>query len=137
MYQSLFVTGRDYLSQPQLCKTYKVSEDMKSYTFYIEKATFSNNTPLTIQDVLASLEEAKKSDYYGGRFQHIVEMSVTEDGGLLIPPLKTSPFCWISPLSRQFSWKRTDLLVPVLMFLTATQWVPACDADRTGGAMRR
>ena len=84
LYQSLFVTGRDYLSQPQLCKTYKVSEDMKSYTFYIEKATFSNNTPLTIQDVLASLEEAKKSDYYGGRFQHIVEMSVTEDGGLLI-----------------------------------------------------
>ena len=84
LYQSLFATGRDYLPQPQLCKTYKVSEDMKSYTFYIEKATFSDGTKLTIQDVLASLEEAQKSDYYGGRFQHIAAMSVTEDGGLLI-----------------------------------------------------
>lgn len=79
IYQSLFVTNRDYQVEPQLCKTYSVSEDMLQYTFTIENATFSDGTPLVLADVLASLNAAKESDYYGGRFTHISTMEISGD----------------------------------------------------------
>ena len=41
LYQSLFSIDRDYHVQPQLCKTYHLSQDMKTYTFTLENATFS------------------------------------------------------------------------------------------------
>ena len=79
LYQSLFVTNRDYQVEPQLCKTYSVSEDMRQYTFTIENATFSDGSPLVLADVLATLEAAKESDYYGGRFTHISTMEISGD----------------------------------------------------------
>lgn len=79
LYQSLFVTERDYQVEPQLCKTYSVSEDMLQYTFTIENATFSDGTPLVLTDVLASLNAAKESDYYKGRFTHISTMEISGD----------------------------------------------------------
>ena len=79
IYQSLFVTDRDYQVEPQLCKTYSVSEDMRQYTFTIEKATFSDGTPLVLADVLASLRAAEESDYYKGRFTHISTMEISGD----------------------------------------------------------
>ena len=84
LYQSLFAVDRDYAIQPQLCKSYKVSEDAKSYTFYLEKATFSDGHLLTADDVVASLMAAKDSDYYGGRFLHVTEIVKETDGGVTL-----------------------------------------------------
>ncbi len=84
IYQSLFVVDRNYEVQPQLCKKYSVSQDLKTYVFYLENATFTDGAPLTAQDVLASLETARESEYYSGRFQHIQEMSLTQDGAIQI-----------------------------------------------------
>ncbi len=84
MYQSLFTTSRDYVVEPQLCKTYTVSKDLKNYTFYLEAATFSDGTALTNQDVVASLQAARKSDFYKGRFLHISQIAATADGGVAI-----------------------------------------------------
>lgn len=84
LYQGLFSIDRSYNVEPQLCKTYKVSEDMLTYTFYLEKATFSDGTALTAQDVVASLEAARASAYYGGRFQHVRSIELSEDGGVTI-----------------------------------------------------
>ena len=84
MYQSLFAVDRDYQVSPVLCKTYRMSEDMKSYTFYLEDAVYSNGHRLTVEDALATLEAAKDSKIYSGRFLHITQMSITEDGGLEI-----------------------------------------------------
>lgn len=74
LYQGLFSIDRNYTVQPQLCKTYTVSEDMKTYTFTLEKATFSNGKTVTAADVAASLNAAKAGDYYKGRFFHIAEI---------------------------------------------------------------
>lgn len=82
IYQGLFSIDRDYTPVPILCKEYRVSPDNREYTYYIEKATFSDGTPLTIQDVLATYEAAKAGGYYQGRFTHIREMAITEDGGI-------------------------------------------------------
>ena len=61
LYQSLFAVDRSYHIEPQLCKKYRVSEDMKTYTFYLENATFTDGSMLTAQDVAASLQAAKES----------------------------------------------------------------------------
>ena len=84
LYQSLFTVDRNYNIEPQLCSQYKVSEDMRSYTFYLENATFSDGSALTVQDAVATLQAAKDSDYYGGRLKHVTEIAATEDSGISI-----------------------------------------------------
>lgn len=84
LYQGLFAVDRSYEIQPQLCKTYKVSQDMKTYTFYIDKATFSDGTALSAADVVASLLAAQESTYYSGRFTHIKGITPGADGGVVI-----------------------------------------------------
>ena len=78
IYQGLFATDSGYNTHPILCSHYQVSPDNKTYTIYIETgATFSDGTRLTAQDVLATYEAAKESNYYGGRFTHILAMSLS------------------------------------------------------------
>lgn len=84
IYQSLFVVDRDYQVEPMLCKRYSRSEDMKTYTFYIEDATFSDGSRLTAQDVVATLLAAKESTIYSGRFNHITEIALSADGGITV-----------------------------------------------------
>ena len=72
IYQGLFSVDRNYQAVPMLCSRYVVSQDMMTYTVYLtEDATFSDGTRLTIDDVVASYQAARNSDYYGGRFTHI------------------------------------------------------------------
>lgn len=82
IYQGLFATNREYQAVPILCKRYTVSTDMRTYTFYIENATFSNGAMLTIDDVLASYQAAMESTVYKGRFLHVNEVSLSADGGI-------------------------------------------------------
>jgi len=84
IYQSLFIVDRNYKVEPMLCKQYRISEDMKTYTFYPEAATFSDGSTLTAQDVLASLLAAKESPMYKGRFLHISEIVLSDDGGVTV-----------------------------------------------------
>lgn len=84
LYQGLFSVDRGYRVEPVLCKNYRVSEDMKTYTFYPESATFSDGTVLTAQDVADSLLAARDSAVYSGRFTHVTEIVATADGGVTV-----------------------------------------------------
>ena len=84
IYQGLFCVDRSYNVEPLLCRTYNVSDDLCTYTFYLERATFSDGSFLTGEDVVASLNAARESDYYGGRFTYVNEIYVAEDGGVVI-----------------------------------------------------
>ena len=85
VYQPLFVVDRDYNVAPMLCSSYRVSKDMQTYTLYVDpKATYSDGTPVTASDVVACLERARESTYYGGRFFRIQEIFVAADGGVEI-----------------------------------------------------
>lgn len=84
LYQSLFIVDREYNVEPMLCKQFKVSEDMKTYTFYIENATFSDGTALTDADVAASLLAAKGSPVYSGRFTHVADVIALPEGGVQV-----------------------------------------------------
>ena len=82
IYQSLFVVDSNYNTSPMLCSRYTMSDDMRSYTFYVEPASFSDGSILTINDVFASMQAAKLSKYYKGRFNHVDRIELTEDGGI-------------------------------------------------------
>lgn len=84
VYQGLFAVDRNYQATPILCKNYILSVDMRTYTFYLENATFSDGAKVTAEDVLASLEAAKNSKVYNGRFTHITKMEAGEDGSVVI-----------------------------------------------------
>lgn len=84
MYQGLFSVDRNYNPEPMLCKEYSISQDMKTYVFYLENATFSDGTPLTNADVVATFAAAKESGYYAGRFSHIKTVSATGENSVTI-----------------------------------------------------
>lgn len=85
MYQGLFTVDREYNVEPVLCSRYSMSENMRTYTFYIdEKATFSDGTPVTAEDVVETLKSAKNSGVYRSRFTRVTSFSVSEDGGVKV-----------------------------------------------------
>ena len=90
IYQGLFAVDEGYTAQPILCSRYTVSRDMKTYTFYLEEATFSDGEPVTAADVVASLKEASTSAWYGGRFANVEQFSATEEGAVQV--LLTTPY---------------------------------------------
>lgn len=101
LYQGLFAVDRDYNVEPMLCKSYRISEDMKTYTFYLEEAFFSDGKALTAQDVVDTLNAAKESTVYSGRFLHITEVKLSEDGGvtvLLDTPYENLPILMDIPI---------------------------------------
>ena len=83
LYQSLFVVDANYHVTPMLCSRYTVTENMKNYVFYIENATFSDGTPLTEEDVLASIQAARTSQRYKGRFRGVDSVQIGENGGII------------------------------------------------------
>jgi len=75
IYQGLFVVNSNYEARPVLCDTYNISADMKTYTFHIATAYFSDGSRVTAPDVQASLQAAQTSPYYSGRLQHVSAVS--------------------------------------------------------------
>ena len=83
IYQGLFTVDTNYNVSPMLCTRYTVSEDMRTYVFYVNGATFSDGTPVTVEDVYESLQAARTSKIYKGRFLHVSSLKLTEDGGVI------------------------------------------------------
>ena len=85
LYQSLFTLNRDYEAIPQLCESYTVSEDLRLYDITLNpRATFSDGTSVTAEDVQASFWVAQESAYYSGRFMHVSNMGVSDRGTVLV-----------------------------------------------------
>lgn len=82
MYQGLFSVSSDYKAVPILCSSFRVSSNNKTYVYYLEDATFSDGTPVTADDVIATYEAARKSTYYGGRFTYVDSVTINDDGGI-------------------------------------------------------
>lgn len=83
IYQGLFSTSRNYQAVPILCDRYSTDSSNQKFTFYLaEGATFSDGSRVTIDDVMASYQAAQESKYYKGRFLHVREITLSEDGGI-------------------------------------------------------
>ena len=85
IYQSLFAVNRDNEIVPILCKSYTVKSDLMTYTFTIDpRATFSDGSPVTAADVVASLKAAEDSSYYGGRLRYVNKIYTNDDDAVVI-----------------------------------------------------
>ncbi len=83
VYQGLFSVDSKYEATPMLCQHFRVSPDNRTWTFYITtNATFSDGSQLTVHDVLATYAAARESKYYSGRFTHIKNIALSDDGGI-------------------------------------------------------
>ena len=85
LYQGLFATDSAYNTVPVLCGSYTATRDLRTHTFTVDtNATFSDGTAVTADDVVASLNAAKNSNYYSGRMFHISGISLSENGEIVI-----------------------------------------------------
>ena len=83
IYQGLFFVDSNNQAVPILCKNYKFSTDARTFTFFLmDDAKFSDGTPVTVEDVLATYSAALKSTYYSGRFVHVKEILISDEGGV-------------------------------------------------------
>ena len=87
IYQGLFAVDSNYTPYPILCDTYNVSADMRTWTFTLANATFSDGTSVTAEDVVASFTAAKGSAWYGNRLQHVKK--ITALGNSVVLQLNT------------------------------------------------
>lgn len=102
MYQGLFAVDINNNPTPILCKEYQVTPSNMTWTFYVEDtACFSDGSPLTAADVIASYAAARESDYYKGRFTYIDSVSLSSDGGVtfaLTTPYQNLPLLLDIPI---------------------------------------
>lgn len=103
LYQGLFAITSQYRAEPVLCQSYRTSEDLKTYTFTLVSATFSDGSALTAQDAAASLQAAMGSPVYGNRLRHVTSVTAGEDGSLVVvldTPYENLPLLLDIPIVR-------------------------------------
>ena len=84
MYQPLFAVDSKKNPTPILCGQYQVSANQRNWFIYLDpSATFSDGSRVTVDDVVASYNQAMQNDYYKNRFlMHLISVEPTEDGGI-------------------------------------------------------
>ena len=82
IYQGLFTVDSNMEAVPILCSAFQVAPSNMIYTCYLEpNAVFSDGTPVTPEDVVASYQYAMANDYYGARFKYYLsEVKLSSDG---------------------------------------------------------
>ena len=82
MYQPLFTVNSKHEAEPILCSAFQVAPSNMIYTCYIESdAKFSDGSPVTADDVVASYKYALDHDYYRARFKYyLAEVKLSGDG---------------------------------------------------------
>lgn len=78
VYEPLFAVSSTYEAVPVLAEGYDVSGDGMTTTVYLRQGvTFHDGNPLTAQDVIYSIAQARGSDYYGSRFYALTGVTAT------------------------------------------------------------
>lgn len=85
LYESLFVVNDKFEAEPVLCESFTVSADLTSYTFkLLPDVKFSDGSPMTNEDVVASISAARSSKYYRGRLARVSYCVAQQDGTVLV-----------------------------------------------------
>lgn len=89
IWEGLFELDRTFDPQPRLCQSYAVSEDGLTWTFRLRTGvTFSDGSPLTAADVVASLQLAQSpQSRFAGRLDDVT--SISEQEGAVVLTLRT------------------------------------------------
>lgn len=83
VYQGLFTVDNRFRAQEALAKSWTVSEDGRTWTFVLERATFSDGSPVTAQEAADSLELARTQGRYVERLACVKRAEAVE-GSLVV-----------------------------------------------------
>lgn len=79
MYESLFVVTQNFTASPVLCESFESTGGGTLYRFkLLPNACFHDGTPLSSEDVKASLRAARKSSLYAERLDHIAAIETPD-----------------------------------------------------------
>ncbi|RZI98512.1 MAG: hypothetical protein EOP39_26940 [Rubrivivax sp.] len=79
VYDTLFSMDAKSMPQPQMVDTFTVSPDKLTYSFTLRKIKFHDGTPVTSEDVIASLKRWSSRDQMGVRlFAALQEMKAVD-----------------------------------------------------------
>lgn len=79
LYEPLFAVTDTFAAAPILAEGYDVSGDGMTTTVYLRQdVTFHDGNPLTAQDVVYSISQARGSDYYGSRFYALTGVTASD-----------------------------------------------------------
>ena len=104
IYQGLFTVNSNMEAVPILCSAFQVAPSNMIYTCYIEEnARFSDGSPVTAEDVIASYQYAMSNDYYKARFKYyLAEVKLSGDGSgvtfMLTAPYENFPLLLDVPI---------------------------------------
>ena len=85
VYEGLFELDEHFQPQPRLCERYTYDSTALTYTLTLRSGvTFSDGSPLTAQDVAASLQRAKQSERYRTRLNEVVSASAAGPDTVLL-----------------------------------------------------
>lgn len=105
VYESLFVLNNSFQPEPVLCDRFAVSEDGTTYLLTLcEGVSFSDGTPLTARDAVASLKAAQDAAFYGSRFANVKDFSVRDERTLeisLSEPYENFPLLLDVPIVKE------------------------------------
>ncbi len=88
LYESLFTVSNQFRAEPLLCESFTASDDGLTYQFTLAAdLRFSDGTPLTAEDVVASVQAARESEFYAARLTHI--QSLRAEGSTVVVLLDT------------------------------------------------
>lgn len=76
LYRGLFALDREFEAYNDLCESYTVSENGLIWSFRLTSAVFSDGSPLTAQEVVDSLNEARESSRYAARLEDVVRVAI-------------------------------------------------------------
>lgn len=78
LYEGLFALDASFAPQNVLCESYTYDSLTKTYTFTVAaNAVFSDGTPVSAADVLATLQRAAQSQRYSARFATVSAMNAS------------------------------------------------------------
>jgi peptide/nickel transport system substrate-binding protein len=84
MYEGLFALDESFTPVPILCESYETGDNLNYFFEIKEGVAMSDGTVLTAEDVAYSLNRARVSSGYSGRLGGIEDVSVTDDGRVLV-----------------------------------------------------
>ncbi len=85
LYESLFIVSNQFRAVPVLCESFRVSDDGMTYRFNLVKGVrFSDGSPLTAEDVCASINAALNSELYHARLENINYVTNEADGTVIV-----------------------------------------------------
>lgn len=90
VFDGLFSLDASYKPQPALAG--EASVNGKAVSVTLGEAVFSDGTPLTAADVIASYERAKESDNFASRLENINGATISSDGTVVFTLERSDPY---------------------------------------------